>query len=120
MQDIYFTFQDAPVPGENETVYTVAMRQLDNYFSPQVNSAYERHLFRAMKQSPNETIDQFITRLRQKSDFCDYGENTDENIRDQVIEKCTSSHLRRKLLEKGKNLTLQQLQTDKVNTAVAR
>lgn len=111
MQDIYFTFPEAPQPEENETVFEVTMKQLDTYFTPQVNSAYERHLFRAMKQLPNETIDQFITRLRQKAEFCDYGDKINESIRDQVIEKCNSSHLRRKLLEKGKDLTLNQLQT---------
>ena len=30
------------------TVYDVTMKQLDGHFAPQVNSAYERHLFRAM------------------------------------------------------------------------
>lgn len=35
----------------------------DDYDIPQKNSGYERHLFRAMKQSQNETIDQFITGL---------------------------------------------------------
>ena len=43
------------------------------------------------------------------------GQNTansakDENIRDQVNQKCMFSRLRRKLLEKGGGLTLEQLQ----------
>ena len=33
----------------------------------------------------------------------------DEQIRDQVISKCLSHELRRKLLQKGRNLTLPQL-----------
>lgn len=110
MQDIFFTFT-LEDPGENQTVYDVAMKKLDDHFKPQVNDAYERHLFRAMKQSQNETIDQFVTRLRQKAEFCGYGTKTDESIRDQVIEKCSSSVLRRKLLERGKDLTLEKLQT---------
>lgn len=64
-----------------------------------------------MKQLSDETIDQFITRLRQKADFCEFGDRLEENIRDQVIERCISYHLRRKLLDKGKDLTLKQLQT---------
>ena len=63
-----------PEPGENETVYDVTLKQLHGHFAPQVNSAYERHLFRAMKQLSDETIDQFITRLRQKADFCEFGD----------------------------------------------
>ena len=62
-----------------ETVYTVAMGQLDRYFTPQVNIPYERHLFR--------------TRLRDRADYCEFGEATNENIRDQVIDKCLSSRL---------------------------
>ena len=37
MQDVYSTFPEAREPGEGETVYTVAMEQLDQYFTPQVN-----------------------------------------------------------------------------------
>ena len=37
--------------------------------------------------------------------------SADENIRDQVIKKCLSNGLRRKLLERGRNLTLHDLQT---------
>ena len=33
----------------------------------------------------------------------------DEQIRDQVVEKCASNHLRRKLLEKGRKLTLKNV-----------
>ena len=38
------------------------------------------------------------------------GNANGENIRDQVIEKYMSSRLRRKLLEKGRELTLEHLQ----------
>ena len=62
---------------------------------------YECHVFRAMSQGPEETIEQFITRLRQQAE---------DHIRGQGIEKCSSHSLRRKLLEKGKTLTLTKLQ----------
>ena len=54
-----------------------------------------------------KTVEQYITRLRQKAVFCDF-HNIDENIRDQVIEKCYSQRLRRKLLERN-NVTLVHL-----------
>jgi hypothetical protein len=60
---------------------------------------------------PTESIDQFVTRLRQKADYCQFETKKDENIRDQVIEKCLSNRLRIKLLEKGADLTLERLQT---------
>ena len=45
MQDVYDTFPEAQERGEGETVYTIAMEQLDQHFMPQVNVPYERHLF---------------------------------------------------------------------------
>jgi len=60
MQDVYYTFPAAQEPGEGETGYTVAMEQLDQYFTPLVNVPYERHLFRTMAQIPMESINQYI------------------------------------------------------------
>ena len=49
-------------------------------------------------------MEQFVTRLRQKAQSCEFGDaaTVDEQIRDQVISKCSSHNIRHKLLEKGK------------------
>ena len=75
------------------------------------NVPYERLCFRETSQLANETVEQFVTRLRQKTQTCEFGDaaTVDEQIRDQVISKCLSHELRRKLLQKGRNLTLPQL-----------
>ena len=64
-----------------------------------------------MTQLPTESVEQFVTRLGKNADCCEFGETADENIRDQVIEKCLSNRLRRKLLERRRNLALNDLQT---------
>ena len=110
LQHVYFTLPAAPEPGEGKTTFTVAMKQLEQHFTPQVNVPFERHLFRNMAQLPTESIDQYVTRLRQRADYCQFEEKIDENISDQVIEKCLSNGLRTKLIEKGAGLTLSQLQ----------
>ena len=107
--DVQDIFDTLPNNGEDND-YDKAIEVLDTYFNPATNVPYERHMFRRMMQEENETIDQFVTRLKQKSVSCDYGEACDEFIRDQVIDKCRSVALRRKLLEKGQALTLKQLQ----------
>lgn len=63
-------------------------------------------------QEENETIDQFAERLRRKAQAqrCDYGDQMEAQIQDQIVSKCRSNELRRKLLEKGQTLTLQNLQ----------
>jgi|SRR6218665_2256865 len=81
------------------------MRTLDAHFSPKLNNPYERHVFRQMKQESKETVDQFVSRLRRQAENFEFGEQLEENVRDQVIDK-SSSLFRRKLLEKGKTLTL--------------
>ena len=62
--------------------------------------------FRETSQLAKETVEQFVTRLRQKAQTCEFGDaaTVDEQIRDQVISKCLSHELRRKLLQKDRNL----------------
>ena len=98
---------NVPDPVDDQNVYDLAVAALDEYFQPQNNAAFERSQFRAMVQLPSETVDPYITRLRQKAVYCDF-HNVDENIRDQIIEKCYSQRLRRKLLERN-NVTLPQV-----------
>ncbi|KAK3092068.1 hypothetical protein FSP39_024885 [Pinctada imbricata] len=110
VQDIFFTLT-LEQGEEGDTAYDKTVKTLNKRFTPQVNIPFERHVFRKMTQSPAETVEQFITRLRLQSETCDFGDEdaVNEQIRDQVIEKCVSHHLRRKLLEKGRGLTLDQL-----------
>ena len=61
-------------------------------------------------QGEDETIDPSAVRLRCKAQHCDYGDQMEAQIRDQILSKCRSNELRRKLLEKGQTLTLQTLQ----------
>ena len=61
-----------------------------------------------MTQQDGETVDQFITRLRKQAQNCNLND-PDVDIREQVIDKCRSSVLRRKLLGK-ENLTLTKVQ----------
>lgn len=109
VQDIYYTLNEVRAEQE-DSVYTVAVKTLNKHFENKVNVPYERYVFRKITQSDKETVEQFITKLRQQAVYCDFA-NQDEQIRDQVIEKCRSHKIRAKLLEKGKDLTLEQLRT---------
>ena len=82
------------------------MNVLDDYFIPKSNVAFERHLFRQIAQESDETVDQFVCKLRQQATSCDFRVWEDNYIRDQVIDKCYSSHLRRKFLEQESSVTL--------------
>ena len=113
VQDIFETLNNVPFvstfEGETDNVYKQAMRNLDAYFAPKGNVPYERHVFRSLKQDTSETVDQYVSRLKKQALNCDFGNEDirNEMIRDQVIDACKSNHLRKKLLQKGDDLTLE-------------
>ena len=73
------------IRGEGETVYTVLVTQLNNHFLPKVNKTYERSLFRAMSQSQSETVDQFITHLRQRAFYEGHPISSDNGLVSQKL-----------------------------------
>ena len=105
VKEIYFTLAaDAVSATFEETV-----KVLDDYFVPKANIPFERHLFRQIVQESEETVDQFICRLHQRAINCEFGENKNNYICDQVIEKSYLSKLHQKFLEKEEALTLDDL-----------
>ena len=103
MQDVFFTLPN----GEGDNAYAKAKDALTKYFSPILNVPFKRHKFRTTVQGQGESVEQYIVRLRQKAETCEFGHNNavEIQIRDQVIEKCKSRKLRRKLLDKGRDLS---------------
>ena len=97
LQDMFYSL--VPEAEDNEITYEHCVQRLNDHFTPQVNIPFERHMFRQLQQLPNETVDQFVARLLQNAASCGFA-NVEEAIRDQVIEKGSSTHLRRKFLEK--------------------
>ena len=85
---------------------------------------YEIHLFRKAQQRQGETIDQFCTRLCQLPKTCEFADEKHE-IKIQLIERCSSTRVRRKalreeaitldgLLKYGRSLELSELQADEL------
>ena len=60
--------------------------------------------FSQARQQPNETLDQFTTRLRQLASTCEFT-SVEKEIKSQIILNCSSSHLRRRALRES-SLTL--------------
>ena len=89
-QDIFETLPDR---GDAKD-FAKAMEKLDTYFSPKGNADYEIFKFRTAIQSPEETVDQFATRLRKLAQTCDF-QDVDREIKSAIIQHCTSKRLRR-------------------------
>lgn len=81
--------------------YQDAVKRLNEFFLPKRSFSYEHHVFYNMKQEKDEKINIFIMRLRTQAERCNFGEKLDENIKDKIIAKCTSSAMRRELLKQG-------------------
>lgn len=81
--------------------YEMAVAKLNDHFLPKKNATYERHELRQLKQEDGEKIALFAMRLRKQADRCGFEEKCEEHVKDQLIEKCTSAALRRKLLALG-------------------
>ncbi|XP_022792659.1 uncharacterized protein LOC111331751 [Stylophora pistillata] len=106
------------------TNYASAVAALNAYFVPQVNSSFTRQTFHRITQNPGETVQQFVTRLKKAAKDCDFGTDNDNQIRDAVLNKCTSTYIKRKLLEEGHGLNLTRTlevaaQCEKIETQLA-
>jgi hypothetical protein len=87
--------------GTTFTEYDKAVIRLTKHFNPQRNTIVERFTFRAARQNSDETIAQWVSRLRTLAQYCEFAK-VDEEIVIQVVEKCNSSVLRQKFLAKPK------------------
>lgn len=79
--------------------------KLEEYFHQSKNVIYERYVFGCCKQEEGETIDTFVTRLREKAASCEYGALRDDLIRDKLVLGIANEATRRRLLREQK-LTL--------------
>ncbi|KAJ8018795.1 hypothetical protein HOLleu_43021 [Holothuria leucospilota] len=89
---------------DNSSIKQIA-RHIGNRFPNDVNFASERYTFRQRAQGHGESINSFISNLRELAKSCDFGQKHDEMIRDQQREKTNSRKIREILLVE-ENLTL--------------
>ena len=75
------------VDSESAT-FEAIVKLLDDCFVPKANVPFERLLLQQIMQESEETIDQFVGRLHQRAINCEFGENENGYIRDQVIGNC--------------------------------
>ncbi|XP_050678468.1 uncharacterized protein LOC126974842 [Leptidea sinapis] len=111
LQEILFNLPGGYVQAIDDgdiDVFEVAIKKLDEYFAPRQNKRYERHLFRQIKQDENEKFEKYLVRLRQQALKCQFTD-IDDSLIDQIIEKCSSEELRKKVLRAGEKITLSEV-----------
>ena len=105
-EKVYDIFDTLSETGED---FETAVAKLTAHFAPKKNIDYETYRFRQVRQTPGESIDQFVTRLRQLAIVCEFAD-VDREIKAQVIQSCSSARLRRHALREDK-ITLEKLIT---------
>ncbi|XP_026746187.1 uncharacterized protein LOC113507529 [Trichoplusia ni] len=86
----------------------MAIKKLDEYFAPKQSKRFERHVFRLIKQEENEKFEKFVVRLRQQAAKCQFVD-LDDQLLDQITDRCSSEELRKKILKNGDKMTLEDV-----------
>ena len=74
------------------------IEELRKYFVPQRNVLYERFVFNSATQKPSETVDEYVVRLRQLANSCEFGDLKDSLIRDRIVIGTSDENGRERLL----------------------
>ena len=91
-----------PNMPEDITARTVAgiLTALETYCVPRKNTTYEKYVFRIMMQKVR-TFDIFVTDLRRRAEYCDFGALTDSLITDHIVVGISDPKLRERLLREN-------------------
>ena len=95
-QRIFHTLPQDGIKIDDE--YDVAVQVFNRHFQPKLNVVAERYKFRRRSQLPGESVDDYIRELRALASSCNFGDMTDEMIRDQFVERTYSTQIRERLL----------------------
>ncbi|KAJ1183281.1 hypothetical protein NDU88_000106 [Pleurodeles waltl] len=90
-----------------DDVFKEAIKRLENRFAKETNLVLARYKFYTQPQDFHESIDDFVSRLRELSVKCRFGTMTDELIRDQLIVQCRDKKIQERLWA-AKDPTLQE------------
>ena len=94
------------IEGEHVPTVKVVLERFDNYFAPRTNELIDRYKFRSCKQLYDETSASYIARLCNLAKTCNFGNEKENNLHDQLVYGCHDDSLREKLFRE-ETLTLQ-------------
>ena len=110
--------------------YETAKTLLNNHFQSTRNVDSEIRKFRMACQRPNESIDNYVTRLRGLAKYCNFGDRLNNELKLQIKLSCTSTQLRRRafaeenwglddVLKHGRALEMSEKQSREIESGLA-
>ena len=97
--------------------YKDVKEKLTAHFNPKTNVQVNRFNFRELQQFEEESFDEFVGRLREAADQCEFA-NKDDEVVSQVIKKCQSVTLKRKLLARESTTLKQAIELGRLEESI--
>jgi hypothetical protein len=104
---IFNSFEFAPAgpdnvpPAEDKNDVKLLMKKFDEYIIGEVNETYERYVFNKRDQSSGETIDDYVSTLKDLSKTCNFCDCLrDTLLRDRIVLGIQDNSTRKVLLQK--------------------
>ena len=102
-QDIHRAFSWSE--AEDKHCYKTFLQKFTDYCEPRKNVVFERYEFWALDQRSTESVDAWLTDLRNAASKCEFGEQENSLIRDKIVFGVRDNALKERLLREPK-LTL--------------
>ena len=90
---------------EDKDDVDLIIKKLDAYIIGETNEIYERFKFNKREQKEDESIDTYVTALKELIRSCSYGDLSDSLLRDRIVIGISDNTVKKSLLQKRK-LTL--------------
>ncbi|XP_037565227.2 uncharacterized protein K02A2.6-like [Dermacentor silvarum] len=116
--DVFNTFKFEA--QESKEDYSTIVQKFESYCSEVSNEVHERYLFRSRKQADGEPFEKFLRDLKKQAAQCNFGEQRDSMIRDQIVFGTNNSKLREKMLREQQLTLVKAEEFCKVAESVAQ
>lgn len=91
----------------DENKLSKVLEQFEQYCNPRKKVVLERHQFWQITQKDSETVDQFVTRLKNRVKSCEYSLLVDDIVREEFVFSIQDLQVKERLLREEK-LTLEK------------
>lgn len=95
------------VSADEKKVYDTVIEKFDSFFKVRRNVIFERAVFNRRVQAGDEAAEQFIMELYKLAETCEYGDMTEQMIRDRLVVGIRDSSLSENL-QLDPDLTLEK------------
>ena len=91
----------APDKPGNQS-YANIVETLTNHFRPTPSEIIERYKFHSRFRKPGESVATYVSELRRLTEFCNFGDTLEVNIRDQIVLGINDEAIQKRLFSETK------------------